>query len=98
VTAFLAGWHKLVSGALPIVEGDTARRNSTDGEDCRQVTGAGETRRGCIGDHESLRQLQRVIWNVSHLIVLASGLQQKSNLNEKWQVSRFQEIDEEAAL
>jgi hypothetical protein len=98
VTAFLAGLHKLVSGALPIVEGDAARRNSTDGDDCCPITGAGETRRGCIGDQEGLRQLQRVIWNVSHLIVLASGLQQKSNLNEKWQDSRFQEIDEEAAL
>jgi hypothetical protein len=36
--------------------------------------------------------------NVWHLIVLPSGLQQKSDLNEKWQDSRFQEIDEEAAL
>ncbi len=45
-----------------------------------------------------LRQLQRVIWNVSHLIVLTSGLQQKSDVNEKWQDSKFQKIDEEAAL
>jgi hypothetical protein len=46
------------SGPLPIVEGDAARRNSTDGDECCPITGAGETRRGCIGDQEGLRQLQ----------------------------------------